>query len=67
MAIYKNHPFDETRPLRITFTGQPAIDTGGPRREFFDQVFAKLADVDNGSGFCPVSYTHLTLPTKLEV
>lgn len=52
MAIYKNHPFDETRHLRITFTGQTAIDTGGPTREFFDQVFAKLADVDNGSGFC---------------
>lgn len=42
MAIYKNHPFDETRPLRITFTGQPAaIDTGGPKGEFFDQVFVK--------------------------
>lgn len=52
MAIYKNPCFDGTRPLRISFTGQPAIDTGGPRREFFDQVLAKLADDDNSSGFC---------------
>ena len=52
MAIYKNPRFDETRPLRITFTDQPAIDTGGPRREFFGQVFANLADFDKNSGFC---------------
>ena len=51
MAIYKNPRFDETRPLRITFTDQPAIDTGGPRREFFGQVFANLADFDKNSGF----------------
>ena len=51
MAIYKNPHFDETCPLRISFTGQPAIDTGGPRREFFYQVFSKLADGDNSSGF----------------
>lgn len=52
MAIYKNPRFDETRPLRITFTDQLAIDTGGPRREFFGQVFANLADFDKTSGFC---------------
>ena len=51
MAIHKNPRFDETRPLRITFTDQPAIDTGGPRREFFGQVFATLADFDKNSGF----------------
>lgn len=44
LAIYKDPSFDASRPLRITFNNQPAIDTGGPRREFFEKVFAKLAN-----------------------
>ena len=43
-AIYKDPKFDAKRPLRITFVDQPAIDTGGPRWEVYEQVFAKLAN-----------------------
>ena len=48
-AIYKDPNFDEKRPLRISFLDQPAIDTRGPRREFYEQVFAKLAHGDSSS------------------
>ncbi len=30
-----NRPFDVRKHLRITFLGEPAVDDGGPRREFF--------------------------------
>ena len=28
-------PFDVKKHLRVTFLGEPAVDGGGPRREFF--------------------------------
>jgi len=28
-------PFNESKHLRITFLGEPAVDDGGPKREFF--------------------------------
>ena len=33
--------------MRITFSNQPAIDTGGVCREFFDKVYVKLANGDD--------------------
>ena len=59
MTIYKNHSFDESCPLRINYSGQPAIDTGGPRREFFDQVFAKLQVLTSALGFANYLRAHL--------
>lgn len=44
LAIYKDHNFDASRPLRIVFKGQPALDTGGPRREFYEKVYSRLAN-----------------------
>ena len=35
--------FDPINPLRVTFIGEPAVDEGGPRREFFSLVLAKIA------------------------
>ena len=47
LAIYKSPEFDPTRPLRIAFQNQPAIDTGGPRKEFYERVYGKLAKGDD--------------------
>ena len=43
LAIYKNPSFDERRPLKNSFQGQPAIETGVLRREFYYKVFEKIA------------------------
>lgn len=42
VAFYKSPAFDPTRPLRVTFSDQPAIDTGGVLREFFTIVKDKF-------------------------
>jgi hypothetical protein len=42
VAFYKNPSFDPTRPLRVSFRGQPAIDTGGVLRVFFSSVKEKF-------------------------
>ena len=47
MLVYKNPAFDETRPLTIKFGNQPALDVGGPKREFFTRVFQELTHDDN--------------------
>ena len=44
VAFYKCPSFDPTRPLRISFNDQPAIDTGGVLREFFSTVKQKFID-----------------------
>ena len=46
LPIYKGPKFDPTRPLNITFKNQPAVDTGGPKREFYTQLFHGLATSD---------------------
>ena len=35
LAFYKHNKFDKHASLRITIRGQPGIDTGGVRRQFF--------------------------------
>ena len=35
-------PFDTSQHLRITFLGEPAVDDGGPRREFFMLFMSSL-------------------------
>ncbi|XP_028418229.1 uncharacterized protein LOC114543462 [Dendronephthya gigantea] len=47
LATYKNPKFNGSRPLRVSFANQPAIDTGGVSREFFDKVYEKLANGDD--------------------
>ena len=33
-AIITKPSFNATNPVRVTFVGEPAVDEGGPRREF---------------------------------
>jgi hypothetical protein len=42
VAFYKCPSFDPTRPLRVSFDDQLAIDTGGIVREFFSTVKEKF-------------------------
>ena len=46
LSIYKDPKFDPTRPLTITFENQPAEDTGGPKREFYTQLFHGIVTSD---------------------
>ena len=42
VAYYKSIQFDSSCPLRITFQGQPAIDSGGVLRHFYSDLFEGL-------------------------
>lgn len=35
--------FEAFCPVRVNFIGQPAVDSGGPRREFFTRLFQEFA------------------------
>ena len=50
-AHYKSHQFDPKAEVRICIRGQPAIDTGGVRRQFFEVVFKTLAHSEKFSMF----------------
>ena len=39
--------YNETKPLKVTFLGEPAVDEGGPKREFFMLLMGEIAN--NGS------------------
>lgn len=36
--------FDEKKHLRVSFLGEPAVDGGGPRREFFMLLMGSIAN-----------------------
>lgn len=43
LRAVKKASFNPINPLHITFIGEPAVDEGGPRQEFFSLVLAKIA------------------------
>ena len=43
LAFYKQAKFNKQAYVRVSIRGQPGIDTGGVRRQFFSVVFSKLA------------------------
>ena len=43
LAFYKCRTFDKKASVRISIRNQPAVDTGGIRRQFFFVVFQKLS------------------------
>ena len=51
IAHYKSPEFDPKAEVRICMRGQPAIDTGGVRRQFFSVVFKTLAHSEKFSMF----------------
>ena len=50
-AYYKSPSFDPTGPLRMQFTGQPAVDTGGVKRQFFTQLKEQFISGEHFSMF----------------
>jgi len=46
LTMYKDPKFDITRPFRVSFNNQPALDVGGPKREFFTILFEELTEMD---------------------
>lgn len=47
LAFYKQGRFDKAAGMRVCIHGQPAIDGGGVRRQFFAVVFAELAQTES--------------------
>ena len=45
-AFFKGHRFDPHSSVRMCFMGQPAVDTGGVRRQVFSQFFETVAFSD---------------------
>ena len=44
---FNRSSFDVSKLLRITFLGESAVDTGGPRREFFRLLLIELFSASN--------------------
>ena len=51
LMFYKAVAFDPTRPLHISLLNQPALDTGGIRRQFFTDILDQFASRDPHSMF----------------
>ena len=49
-AFHKVRNLDLTKHIRITFLGEPAVDAGGPLREFFHLLLMSIAQ--NNKLFC---------------
>jgi hypothetical protein len=50
IAFFKQRKFDFTVPIKNTFSGEPAIDGGGPVREFFTILVREL--LSSASNIC---------------
>ena len=42
VAFFKQRSFDFRKPFKVTFEGEPAVDSGGPKREFFTIAIRSL-------------------------
>ena len=42
VALFKQRDFDFSVPIKITFEGEPAVDGGGPVRQFFTILLREL-------------------------
>ena len=52
LAYFKSPSYDPKVPIKIKFTGQPAVDTGGLRRQFFTSLYEQL--IKGGEGIPPL-------------
>lgn len=46
LMFYKAVAFDPSRPLRVSLLNQPALDTGGIRRQFSTDILDEFAFKD---------------------
>ena len=64
LDVAKKSWFNSARMLKVTFVGEPAIDDGGPRREFFSGLYKLLATKLSSSPpstICPAEYCFFLL------
>jgi len=47
VSFYKHSRFDNRAPVKLSIHGQPGVDTGGIRRQFFRVVFSKFSDASS--------------------
>ena len=47
LAVYKTDDFNPLAILRIYVKDQPAVDTGGVRRQFLSDALSKLSNSEN--------------------
>ena len=50
LAHNNKKPYTWQKPLRVIFEGEPAIDEGGVRKEFFQLLLEKLFQPEYGMG-----------------
>ena len=48
LTIYRDPKFDMTRPFKVSFNNQPALDVAGPKRAFFSILFEEELTEMNG-------------------
>ena len=46
VAFYKGPKFNPQHPLRVTFIGQPALDSGGVKRQMYTDLFKEMVSKD---------------------
>lgn len=42
VLLYKGPRFQPHQPLRVDYTDQPALDSGGVKRQFYNDLFLQL-------------------------
>ena len=42
ISFYKGTKFQPSQPIRVAFIGQPAIDSGGVKQQFYTDLFIQL-------------------------
>ena len=47
--FFKSGQYHHDREMRVRFEGEPAVDGGGPRREFFPLLLIEDHGLSNGS------------------
>ena len=58
MVYYKSAEFDPTKRLRIVYTGQSAVDTGGVIRQFYTQLRSAVSkQFFQGMKYCTPTYS----------
>lgn len=62
IAFYKGPTFDPDRPVRVTFVSQPALDSGGVRRQFYNDLFFQLV-TENQFRVLTTGYSFITIIT----
>ena len=66
LKVDKDSKFNPAKKLRIVYTGQPAVDTGGVMRQFYTELLAQIAKTFfEGEEYCIPVYNSSTVASGL--